>query len=156
MADLVLVQPISLKPSVRRWASPDVAIDPQTATLTVRLRRPTTLAPLAWDQTGTVRVSIVATLDGVEYRATGQAMGGIRMGPGNQEMSYSLLRYTLPWGFFGARSGTPRRLGEQRQTAFTARVEVERLAGTANTEVDLVSIETPAPANPFRGSVAFD
>ena len=31
MADLVLAQPISLKPSFRRWVSADMAIDPQMA-----------------------------------------------------------------------------------------------------------------------------
>src|SRR3990167_8358681 len=155
MADLVLAQPISLKPSLRRWVSPDVAIDPLTATIRVRLRRPTTLAPLAWDATGTVRVSILVTLDGVQHRSSAGFVGGIRTFQG-QDRAFSSLTYTPTWGYFGVRSGFPKRLGETQKTSFTAHVELEWVAGSVTTELDVVTTERPAPAVPFHSSVTVD
>lgn len=50
-----------------------------TSWLTLRLRRPTTGAPLAWDASTTLRVRLGLLIDGVEHFAEGRTSGGIRL-----------------------------------------------------------------------------
>jgi len=139
----------------RAFVSVPVALDPRTASLEVRLRRPTTLNPLAWDATGRVEISLVIVVDGVEYRCVGSTSGGIRLAGDGTDAAEYVLRYEPPCGFFGAREGRPRRLGEGA-VSYQARVEVRLLRGAAATDVLVMSEALPAPAMPFHSSVAFD
>ena len=72
MAELIASRTIVLIPGItENFISPNITIDAQTATLTIRLRRPTTLSPLAWDNSGSVEVKLILTLDGERYEYTG-------------------------------------------------------------------------------------
>jgi len=139
----------------RAFVSVPVALDPRTASLEVRLRRPTTPSPLAWDATGRVEVSLVLVADGVEHRCVGSAGGGIRFGIDGREIAEYVLRYTPTWGFFGARGGRTTRLGEGK-ASYQARLEIRLLRGTVATEVAVTNEILAAPDVPFRNSVAFD
>jgi len=139
----------------RTFISVPVTLDPLTASLEVRLRRPTTLIPLSWDVTGRVEVSLVVVADGVEHRCVGSTSGGIRIGIGGKEIADYVLRYTTTWGFFGARAGAAKRLGEGK-ASYQARLEMRLVSGTVATEIAVTNEVFPAPDMPFRSSVAFD
>jgi hypothetical protein len=131
-------------------------LDPQTASLHLRIRRPTTGdLTTVWDETTTLRVSIDVSLDGVRYRATGESTGGIRARGLVEPEAYG-LRFHLPYGFFGGL--TSRRLGESRAGTLTAHCTVEVLRGLAvSTQLLFVEVEaSPAPAASVHQSVTFD
>lgn len=155
MALLLSRQPLTLT-RLSAFKSEMVALDPQTDVITLRLARPTTLNPRAWGSSDRLRVSLVVTVDGVEHRCTGQASGGVRTRAAVEQGEY-ILSYQPTWGWFGARTGRTRRLGETRQSTYTAHVEIELLAGVlVETEIEVTSTESPAPDRPFHSSVAFD
>lgn len=156
MTLLIPLQPIVLAPGSDRIVTAEVPLAPQTATVEVRLQRPTMATTPAWDEAGTVEVTIVVTHEGVEYRRTGKATGGIRPGPDGSGIPETIMRYTLPWGFFGGREGLPKRLGETAHTTYTARVEMRRIRGSIASTLQATSEEAPAPAVAFHSSVAFD
>ena len=153
----VIVAPIRrvLSDTVRNFESVPVALGAQTATVEVRLRRPTTAAPRPWTAAGIVLVRLVLTVDGVRYTCEARTAGGIRSVFGTDADEF-ILRYTPPWGFFGARTGLPRRLGETAQSTYTAHVEVSRLADVIDTVLIVETAEAPAPSIPFRNPLAFD
>ena len=162
-AEIVARRGVTLDASVRRVKTAPVALAAQTSTIEVRLRRPTALAPLAWDDTATLSVGIVLTVDGLAQRYTGQATGGIRVvgrtsqTPRGHEALEYVLTIAPTWGYFGARAGTPKRLGETALTSYTAHIELVLLRGASlTTDVVVTSTEQPAPFIPFRSSVAFD
>ena len=123
MTVLLSKQPVTLSVGVlESFVSPAVPIAAATDVIEVRLRRPTTASPLAWPASATLKIEIVAVLDGVEYRCAGQASGGIRLNVNGSEVQQYVLRY---WPLPG-KSGS-------------ARVELTRLAGNAVTEIDVTS-----------------
>jgi hypothetical protein len=156
MAEIVATRSIMLAPEVAdSIITTPVAIGPQTAWIQARLLRPTTLAPLAWDASGVAQVAIVVTHDGIEYRLTGRVSGGIRRTRTGGEHAEYILTYEMPWGFFDARGGITRRLGETKVATYTAHLEMILLAGVVTTEATVTSVEAPAPSREFRSSVAF-
>lgn len=163
MGTLLAARAVSLaKDAGGRFSTIDFPLDPLTDVIVATLRRPTSAAPLAWDETGLLEVAIVITIDGKEHRCTGRARGGIQRadqtrdgGPLREIAEYSLV-YRPTWGFFGAREGKTQRLGERALLAYTVRAELVTLEGSAETELTLKSSEAPAPDVPFKNSVAFD
>jgi hypothetical protein len=157
MADLVRNQPVVLTAATPSVETAPITIHPQTAVLVLTLRRPTTVDVIPWGETASLHVAIVLMVDGIEHRATGQATGGIRVGPGGVESPIYRLRYVPSYGFFGARGGVPKRLGERAVATFTAQATVALVSGlSATTALSLMTSEAPAPAVAFRSSVAFD
>jgi len=163
MATLAPRQLVTLDAGTRRVETIFVPVDPQTDVLEIRLRRPTTTAPLAWAATGVCRVSLILAVDGQEYRAVGQVSGGIRVDQSGEVSEYRLAyRVPLfdPGGAFtvvdGRRLRSARRIGEGRTTV-EARVLLERVRGTINTEIVLAATtESPPPLIAVHNSVAFD
>lgn len=174
MAELLVSRNIALIPSSPQLQSPTVNLGALTSAITVSLRRPTTAVPVtSWSATGTVRVTMVFIVDGVEYRCVGKASGGIRVGKSGQEMGvYSLV--FRPTVLFGDRArqyiltATPdpegyyldvplTRLGELGTTV-QGYLLLERLSGRIETELLLAATtEEPAPTIPkHKNSVAFD
>ncbi len=130
-------------------------VPPLTAEIKVRLQRPTTLVPLAWDNTGVIAVSLVMIVDGQEYRCTGGTSGGIRTNRIGQEISEYLLSYK-PTKIL--QNNVVRRLGELATvTPATAYVRLERISGIVNTTLIVAeAIEAPRPDWATHNSVAFD
>jgi len=131
-----------------------VSLASLTETILVRIRRPMSFEPLPWDATSTMRITISVNADGQTYQRTGQTTGGIINGH-NAEQPFSTFRYTVPYGFFGLRTGMPQRLGE-RSVSYMGQVDFTWLSGNIDTEATILTSESPAPAIPFRSSVAFD
>ena len=152
---IVKKQSIELSDKETKLETIKTDIDSQAESLTVRISRPTTANPLAWDESSTMKVNIILEVDGVEHRATGQATGGIRLNEGIEVAEYT-LSYTPTWGFFGARGGTTKRLGETKTSTYTARVELELLSGSISTDIEMTYTTASAPDVPFHNSVAFD
>lgn len=156
MPTLIPRQPIRLRPEIAggRTKTSDISVDPQTATLTVRLQRPTTAAPLDWPTTARIKVRLVLVVDGVEYAAVSHAVGGVRQDKRGEEATEYTLSYTPPWGFFGERTpqSRTRRIGETATQSVRAFCELE---GNAETLLTLESAIAPAPDVSFHGSVAF-
>jgi len=153
MPALVSRRPISLQPG-ERITTPVLDVDPQTAMLVLRLKRPTGVTPLAWPAGATLQTRLVLVVDGVEYAATGQVTGGMRAPRNGRDRAEYVLTFEPPWGFFG-QEGPPRRIGQTARQAVRAYCEVIPLRGAITTEMDAETLILPAPAVPFHGSVAF-
>lgn len=144
MTVLAAKQPVTLSFGVlEQFVSPAVVINALTDAIMVRLRRPTTLNPMAWTAADKIGVAIVVMLDGVEYRCSGRASGGIRLNRNGNEITHYVLHWRLPYGHFDR--GASRRLGELSRIAFRAHVVLTRVAGNAITEIEVTSSESPAP-----------
>ena len=113
-----------------------IVLDPLTACISLRLCPP---------RRTTVRVSIVVTVDGEEYVATGQTSG------------YGGA-YALRWGLpVMVRGGRILRLGETARSRLTAHVRVERLRGHGALDLRrLLATTAPTPRFTLHNSVAFD
>ena len=155
MASLATRQNIILTSAVNagRLQTPAIVVDPLTTTLRVRLRRPTTLAPLAWTAADTVRITLRYAIDGQIYACVGHASGGIRLNRDGSEASFYELTYQLP---VVMRDGIARRLGETGIRG-EASILLELLRGTLTSE--LLAADTTvtlAPRMLEHQSVAFD
>lgn len=140
----------------RTFATTKVPVDLQLATVTLTIRRPTTALLALWDSATTLGITLTLTVDGVAHRATGRATGGIRLSFGS-EVPFYVLAWAPTYGFFGARSGFPKRLGETRNVSYEASIAIEHLAGNpVDTDVSVEVTVAPAPPIPFRSTVAFD
>lgn len=154
-ATLVAPRLVTLTTASPRLSTLPVALDPQTATVEIRLRRPTLLAPLAWAANARIQVALRVDADAARHTCAGPVSGGITTRAGVVYQHF-VRRCTLPWGFFGARSGSPRRLGEGA-TTYRGWVELTLLRGTrVETEIEVVTTIVPAPALAFSSTVAFD
>lgn len=155
MPILLPSQNIVLSAAQRKLVLPLPALDPQTAAIELRLPRDMTGRTVDWDAASRLAVRIILMVNGEEYVAAGSAAGGIRFqqAMGVEHAEY-VLRYSLPCGFFGARSGMPKRLGERG--IVVGHVEIERVSGRAETAIQVESLIAPAPQIVFRSSVAFD
>jgi hypothetical protein len=170
--DLTATRAFTLSEASPLFRSATVSLDALTASMTLSLQRPTTAAPLNWDEKSTVRVSLVYVVDGVEYRCTGQASGGIRTRKDGVEASIYTLSYKPPvlldakareylktaakdgQGFYNNVPLT--RLGELGATV-QGYVELELLTGTVETAITLATTtEEPAPTIRTKNSVAFN
>lgn len=158
MTILFAQRALVISAAVRTVDLPPLTIDPQTASITLRIARPTTGGSVVWPVGSTLDVSITALLDDQPYTCQGRVSGGIRTQPGRSavESPFYQLRYTLPYGFFGQRAGAPKRLGETRQSTFQARVNLAASRGNLVTSVEVSANEAPAPDAAFHSSVAFD
>lgn len=165
---------VDLDATTKAYTSPVFALDPLASDLEVRLRRPTTVSPLAWTNLATVRVSIVYEVDGKPYRSTSRFTGGIRSGRVG-EVPECIKRSGImvqarrdgtkqPFVAVDPKDGRSKnwleltRLGETATSTFEAYVEIELLSGLAAT-LDLLSvtmITEAAPTIQFHQSVAFD
>jgi hypothetical protein len=172
MAEIARSAPVSLSALNPRVLTPAVPLGALTSTITVRLLRPTTAQPLAWDASSALRVQIVVMVDGVQYVCEGQTSGGIRHDQfGNEVPEYSIT-FALPV-LFGDKARTYlltaqkdaegfyndvplTRLGELG-SSISGYLVLERLRGTINTIVTAaVSTEAPSPLVRYKNSVAFD
>lgn len=164
---LVPQRALALNNQSRTFATLPVELDPQTASLTVRIPRPTTANPLAWGSTGRLRVRIVVDCDGVIHTCQGSTRGGVvtdnRRGREGTEATEYSLTWNLPTGFF-QKGNEPReqwasfrnkRWGETSKTPLRAWVELDRTAGAIASQVELVADVEPAPAQEYHSSVAY-
>lgn len=117
-----------------------VNLPSQLETFTVRLKRPTTAKPLNWDEASTVRVHAVLIVDGVEQKFIGRSTGGIRQA-GGVDLGHYQFKCTPTWGFV---VGAPKRLGETC-SSYQLRIDLERVSGTIETELQLQTTRAPAP-----------
>ncbi len=164
---LVPQRALALNAATRTLATLPVELDPQTASLTVRIPRPTTANPMAWGSTGRLRVRIVVDCDGVIHTCQGSTKGGVitdnRRGREGTEIPEYSLTWNLPTGFF-QKGNEPReqwasfrnkRWGETSKTPLRAWVELDRTAGAVASQVELVADVEPAPAQEYHSSVAY-
>ena len=164
---LVPQRALALNNQSRTFATLPVELDPQTASLTVRIPRPTTANPLAWGSTGRLRVRIVVDCDGVIHTCQGSTRGGVvtdnRRGREGTEATEYSLTWNLPTGFF-QKGNEPReqwasfrnkRWGETAKAPLRAWVELDRTAGAIASQVELVADVEPAPPQEYHSSVAY-
>lgn len=165
--------PLILNASLSRIETPLIPVSALTSGISIRIQRPTTAVPVAWDATSKLRVTLRFLVDGVEYRTIGTVSGGIReKSPGIEAAEY-LLRYR-PTVLFAQRAldylatATPdengfyanvplTRLGELGTTVKAGFI-LERLSGSISTMITAsVTLEAPAPVIArHHNSVAFD
>ena len=164
-AELAGRQSIILAPGADRVRTAPVAVDPLTDTIEVRLRRPTTLAPLAWDASGTLRVTLVLVVDGTEYPASFLVSGGIRLRPDGTEIAETVLRSHPTVQYRPGTKATVQIDGRtyQRGTrisegaaSVSAYVLIERLRGVVTTDLTASTSESEAPLKLVKNSVAYD
>lgn len=163
---LVPRRSLRLGDRARRLTTVPVDLDPQAASITVRIPRPTSANPRAWGDAARVKVTIVVEVDGERHHCTGTARGGImvdrRRGREGLELETYSLTWNLPTGFF-ARGGEPReqwqhirhrRWGETATSSYRAWVELES-DDLIETEVEVVVDVEPAPPMAYHSSVAY-
>jgi uncharacterized membrane protein YgcG len=172
MVTLAVSVPVTLSALNPVFRTPPVPLGALTAAITVTLQRPTTARPLRWDSTGRLRVSLVMVVDGVEYRATGQTSGGIRLDRSGNEASEYVLTF-VPTVLLGDTARTYLRTAVKDAEGFYNDVPLSRLgetgsviegylllewlSGTIETVVTAaVTGEAPAPRIRWKNSVAFD
>lgn len=136
MTILIEKRPISLTGAEPIFRSADVSLNPRASAITLRLKRPTSADPVNWATSGRLSTRIILTKDGEEISCAGGASGGIRS-DASGEVSHYELRLSPTRSRLGVRDGPVRRLGETAKSSYTVRVEVERLAGTIETEIEL-------------------
>lgn len=158
---------LALNAGSRTLVTLPVDLDPQAASITVSIPRPTSANPLAWGATGRIKVRLCVEHDGVLHTCEGGTRGGVmrdnRPGRGGAEIPEYSLTWNLPTGFF-AQGNEPkelwptivnRRWGETAKSSYRAWVEVERLAGSIAAEVEVRAAIEPAPSLEYHSSVAY-
>ena len=165
---------IRLERSSPHFETPWVVVSPLTSRLEVRLRRPTTVAPMVWDANATLRVSLIYRLGGVEHVCVGQTSGGLRTDRRGVEITEYRLVYN-PTVLLAQRTkdrlarAIPDAEGYYYDVPLTrigeladvreAHLVLELLRGdSAETEILLaMTTDSPAPLLPrHKNSVAFD
>lgn len=172
MVALIARRSLTLTNAVRQLVSPLISIDSLTATIVVRLRRPTTINPLAWGVADRIQVTLKCFVGAVEYQCVGRATGGVLVTPlGIEQQEYALL-FNLP-RLFGdeareyIRTSTPDGLGfydgvpltriGQTAGSIQAQLVIDRLSGRIETELLVAeTVAKPAPLIRHKNSVAFD
>jgi hypothetical protein len=149
-------QRLAIAATAGRVVLPPLVILPQTSIIEVRIPRPTTLTPRAFGGAARIKVAIIVTINGEEFRCDGGTTGGIRNSFAGGEIPEYVLRYGLPYGFFDVKSGFPVRLGERAVTSYEARVEITSRDGSIDSEIQVFGFDAPAPLDAFHSSVAFD
>lgn len=148
----LLIQPrtVQLTRLAPSFTSSRMLLDPLTAKIAVRLRRPRADYHVDWTASQLVQANLIVRLDGTEHRCTGHAIGGMGI-------SDMVLTYTLPHGFFGRPRDGAKRLGELGRIVYDARIELGLLGGGATSlDVDAWTIRMPSPTYLYHSSVAFD
>lgn len=128
----------------QRFIAAPVDLDPLTDSIELRMRRPSTAAPLEWSAGSRVRTRIVLLADGGEFVFEGSASGGIRLNR-NGEADQYVLRIRPTTG--------ARRFGEGR-SGYRVRVEID--GGPIESEIELSATASAAPVLNSHRSVAFD
>lgn len=170
MAILLGRTDVSLSTASPTFSTSRLPLAPQTAQILVRLRRPTPGNPLAWDETATIRVSILEYVDGREYAARGQATGGMRLGRAGEPYAEYSFALSPQKSAITTGSRTPVRggdgkdrlqltwRGETATTEYALVIRLELIRGTAAT-LDLLAVEAftaVAPTIVWHRSVAYD
>lgn len=161
-------QLLTFRAATRVQVTPPVTIGPLTDRIRVRLRRPTTARPLAWNATSTLRVTLVLRLDGIEYPCVSTVTGGVRAnGRGGEHGVYGLeYRPTIQMPTdtvtgrvrIGANDFVRGRRLADIATEVQAFLRFEQLRGAnINTELLLAeTVEALAPHRIIHQSVAYD
>ncbi len=139
-----------------KFTTSKINIGALTASLTIKLKRPTTLDLVTvWPKASVVRVTLFAEVDGEQFKCVGQAFGGIRIDKDGNEMPEYSLKYGLPVLMV---NGIAKRIGETSKTSFKGFIELELLSGVAikTTLIVAETEEKPAPIIEVHQSVAFD
>ncbi len=145
---------ITLNTQTLRVQTVRVNIGVLTNEVLLRLRRPTTASPLAWNASAQIRLILVVEVDGIEYRCQGSTSGGIRTNILGQEIPEYVLRYRLP---VRMDEGRAKRLGEGRSNTPQAYIIVERVRGNIATEIlQAETSEADPPIWTVHHSIAFD
>lgn len=139
-----------------RFASSRILVDPLLDEVVVRVRRPTSADPLAWGPNSTLLVNLVVFANGERHVASSSTNGGIRTRTNGIEFPYYELFYSPTTGFFGAKEGYPKRLGEQYPNDYKVWVEFVGLGDPVVTEFIMFAGASLAPRTLYHGSVAFD
>jgi len=151
--ELIVNQPIALSASTPVIVVAPVPIGAETESIIIRLRRATSLSPLAWVKSAKLRITISVMIDGIEYICQGSTSGGIRKDRFGADAPEYTLTYGLPVVM------TPdgaRRIGQIGKN-ITASVRVERLGGDISSEIlSFSTTEAPPPIWELRHSVAYD
>lgn len=132
-----------------------VVLPAQAAAVTLLLTFSTSAAPIAWDADSALRAALIVTIDGEARRLSSDSdiHGGTRKHPlSGEEYSTYRLSWKLPCGWFGERSGFPKRLGETAKSTYTVHAELGWVRGSIETEVALLVEEAEAPRIPFAES----
>lgn len=166
---------LQLSAAAPRYVSAWVALDPLTAALTVRIKRPTTADPsVDWSATAALRCTIVVEVDGGDgvrsADRTGQTLriqggrvaGGVLLGQGGLEIAEHALTYYVETGFFESRPSKreewaefpQKRLAQWAKYGCRACVEIEQVSGTIATDMVLLAETADAPKG-WQGSVAY-
>jgi hypothetical protein len=149
MSILYAKQTVFLSPgAVERVTLPIIPLAAQTDEIVVALKRPTTLTPLAWDETGQVKIRLSVKVDGAETHGAGRVSGGIRKDDKGNEQPYYRLKFSPAYGPRG--TGVSKRLGETAKTSYTLQCELILLKGSVETEFEVTATESPAPMFPPR------
>ena len=119
--------------------SPLIDMPALTAEFVVRIKRPTKLETVNWDENSTVQVTLVYVVDGVEHKCTGRSTGGIRKDASGEDMPEYVLTY----------HPTTRKEGENYKRAGEdasirkGYVMFEALKGTIQTEFMVEALDFP-------------
>jgi len=141
------------------FATPSFCLHPKTSSLRLTIDRPTTGGDVTWD--GEIEITLRIRCNGELFECKTSDTGGIVVLPPHHRIRYesereqSELIWTPPWGFFGARSGFPRRMGEG-STQFCVEAIITCASGTITTTVHLEHEIADAPQTPFHSSVSYD
>lgn len=130
------------------------SLDPTTQSIALRIKRQTTGSLITFGDASRITTRIAVRVDAQDFVALGQCTGGVRAGR-TAELDEYVIRYALPWGFFGDRSGGARRLGEGRAT-FDVLLEMLLQGDPIDTQWAVDSFESAAPLTLFHSSAAFD
>lgn len=137
-------------------ATPRLTIDAKTERLFLRIGRQTTAGSIIFPSASQLSVFFRLRVDTIDVFCQGRVTGGVRTDlRTGLEASFYGLSYLLPWGFFGANSGFPLRLGENR-SVFDVLVEIQLDGSPIDTTLFVESAIADAPLIPFHSSVAFD
>lgn len=151
---LITPQRITLTALTPVFLGPEVDLDPLTAELSVRLRWPTTLSPLAWESASVVRLTVAIIVDGVSHAASVDIAGGIHLRRDGTEAESCGLVYSLTVQWKTDRSGL-RRIGEGATTV-RGQIHLDWISGVIVTDVmEAKTEEAPAPTAEAHDSVAF-
>lgn len=160
MATLLNNVPLSVQAGTvakRTFSMAAVSVDIQCADIVLSIQRPTSANPVTWDALTTLRVQLILAVDGQVHSAWGQATGGVRRRTNRSEGIEYRLVWSPTYGFFGARSGFPKRLGETARASYVMAVLIEHLRGNpVNTALSVEVLSRPAPDIPFHNPIAFD
>ena len=150
--------PLSITTVGVKLRTPNVDVSTITDRISISIKRPTTLDPVAWDSSSTIKVTIGFVVDGTTHASTGKVTGGIRVNRLGEEIPYYTLKYSPTYMYDPSTAKKFIRIGERtKNNSVSAYLEIELLRGTINSQIALGSTtESDAPPQIVHNSVAFD